>query len=284
VRRLVTPLLVALALAPAAGTAGPAPTLIAAGDVADCRSRGDEATARLVERTPGVVAVLGDSVYERGTAAEFARCYAPSWGRFRARTRPAVGNHEYGTGGAAAYFRYFGRRAGEPGRGWYAYSLGAWRVVVLNSNCARVGCRAGSPQERWLRAELAARPALCTLAYWHHPRFSSGEHGPQTAVAPLWRALAEHGAELVLSGHDHHYERFAPQAPDGRFDAAGIRQFVVGTGGRAHYRVRAPRPNSERRIGGSWGVLVLTLRESGYDWRYVRAAGGVADRGSGECG
>jgi hypothetical protein len=209
----------------AAALAAPGTNLVAAGDVASCRSRGDEATAALVARLPGTVAVLGDSVYEVGSDEEYRRCYAPSWGRFKGRTRPAVGNHEYGTPGAAGYFRYFGAAAGPSGRGYYAYRLGSWQVVVLNTNCAAAGgCGAGSPQERWLRAELARSRGRCVLAYGHHPRLSSGFHGPDTSIDRLWRALAAGGAELYLAGHDHHYERFAP--------VRGVRQFVVGTGGR----------------------------------------------------
>ena len=275
-------LAVAAALVPA-----PAPaTLVAAGDVASCDSDGDERTAALVARIPGTVAVLGDSVYQLGTPQEFAGCYAPSWGRFRGRTRPAVGNHEYGTPGAAGYFGYFGARAGHPDRGYYAYRLGGWRVIVLNSNCSRVGgCGASSPQLRWLRAELAANRTRCTLAYWHHARFSSGLHGNDLTMAPFWDALYAAGAELVLTGHDHHYERFAPLAPSGRVDRRrGVRQFVVGTGGRSHYPVVRRTPGSEIREWRTFGVLRLTLRPGSYDWRFVPVAGSTfTDAGSGRC-
>ena len=274
------------ALAAAAAFATPAPAmLIAAGDVASCDSDGDERTAALVERIRGTVAVLGDSVYERGTADEFARCYAPSWGRFRARTRPAVGNHEYGTPGAAGYFAYFGRAAGRPSRGFYAYRLGSWRVIVLNSNCSQVACTAGSAQLQWLRAELRAHPSACTLAYWHHPRFSSGPHGPDATMAPLWNALYAAGADVVLAGHDHHYERFAPLDAAGRVDRRrGIRAFVVGTGGRSHYPpVRRVR-GSEVRNWRTFGVLRLTLDPGRYRWRFEPVAGSrFTDSGSGRC-
>ena len=264
----------------------PTATLVAAGDVASCDSDGDERTAALVARIPGTVAVLGDSVYELGTAEEFARCYAPTWGRFRSRTRPAVGNHEYGTAGAAGYFGYFGRRAGHHARGWYAYRLGSWRVIVLNSNCLRVGgCGAGSGQLVWLRAELRAHPSACTLAYWHHPRFSSGLHGNDLTVAPLWSALSAAGADVVLTGHDHHYERFAPLAPSGRVDRAhGMREFVVGTGGRSRYPVVRRTPGSEARDWRTVGVLRLTLRPGSYAWRFVPVAGSrFTDAGVGRC-
>jgi acid phosphatase type 7 len=275
-----------LAIAAALAAAPPPATLVAAGDVASCDSDGDERTAAVVARIPGTVAVLGDSVYERGTPEEFASCYAPSWGGFRARTRPAVGNHEYGTPGAAGYFAYFGSRAGHPARGWYAYRLGEWRIVVLNSNCGRVGgCGPGSPQLMWLRAELRRHRAACTLAYWHHPRFSSGLRGPDRTVVPLWNALHAAGADVVLAGHDHHYERFAPLAPSGRVDRRrGIRQFVVGTGGRSHYPTVRRTPGSEVRDWQTFGVLRLTLRAGAYDWRFVPVEGGrFTDAGSGRC-
>ena len=261
--------------------------LVGAGDIAACDSTGDEATAALLDGIPGTVFTAGDNAYEHGTAAEFAACYAPSWGRHRERTRPAAGNHDYLMPGAAPYFAYFGAAAGEPGRGYYSYDIGDWHVVVLNSNCwAVAGCHAGSVQERWLRADLAAHPARCTLAYWHHPRFSSGPHGGDVAVAPLWQALYEAGAEIVINGHDHIYERFAPQDPSGAPDAArGIRQFVVGTGGRSLYSVRGtPAATSELRNSATFGVLKLTLHAEGYEWEFVPVAGGAfTDRGSGVC-
>jgi acid phosphatase type 7 len=278
--------LAALAAAAALASAPPPATLVAAGDVASCDSDGDERTAALVARIPGTVAVLGDSVYQLGTPQEFAACYAPSWGRFRGRTRPAVGNHEYGTPGAAGYFAYFGARAGHPERGYYAYRLGSWRVIVLNSNCSRVGgCGPGSPQLRWLRAELTAHRSRCTLAYWHHPRFSSGLHGNDLTVAPFWNALFAARADLVLAGHDHNYERFAPLAPSGRVDRSrGIRGFVVGTGGRSHYPVVRRTPGSEVRDWQTFGVLRLTLRPRSYEWRFVPVAGSsFTDAGSGRC-
>jgi RTX calcium-binding nonapeptide repeat (4 copies)/Calcineurin-like phosphoesterase len=269
-------------------TTGPAPDafLLAAGDIAECPG-GAEITARLLDDLPGTIAALGDTVYQRGTPAEYATCYEPTWGRHKARTRPAVGNHEYGTPGASGYFGYFGAAAGEPGKGWYSYELGAWHVIVLNSNCSEVGgCGPGSEQERWLRADLTAHPTRCTLAYWHHTRFSSGNaHGGSPIVAPFWRALRGHGAELVLSGHEHDYERFAPQDADGAADPGGIRQFVVGTGG-ADLREFAnqPAPNSEVRLAGSFGVLSLRLENGAYEWRFVAQPGSPArDTGRQAC-
>lgn len=257
----------------AASSAGGSATLLAAGDIASCSSSGDEATAALLARERGTIAVLGDAVYERGTAEEFRRCYAPSWGRFRRRTKAALGNHEYGTGTAAAAIAYFGL----PPSGWYAYRLGSWRLIALNSNCAAAGgCGRGSPQWRWLRRELAAHPARCVLAYWHHPRWSSGLHGSDTTMAELWRLLADAGADIVLAGHDHHYERFAP--------VDGIRSFVAGTGGRSHYPVLRRLPASRAVNWTTFGVLRLNLREDGYDWRFLAAEGrNYTDAGSGTC-
>jgi hypothetical protein len=265
------------------------PVLLAAGDIASCASPGDEATAALLDGLDGTIATLGDTVYDTGASREFATCYHPSWGRHKRRTRPAAGNHDYGTPGATGYFGYFGDAAGDPGQGYYSYDLGSWHIVVINSNCALVGgCGAGSPQEQWLRADLAAHPAACTLAYWHHPRFSSGEtHGNTDELEPIWRALYEHRADIVLSGHEHNYERFAPQDSTGRLDwERGIRQFVVGTGGRSHYNgfMTPILPNSEVRNGDTYGVLRLTLRPTGYDWQFIPETGKTfTDAGSGTC-
>jgi 3',5'-cyclic AMP phosphodiesterase CpdA len=262
-------------------------TLLAAGDIAGCGTDGDEQTAALLDRLPGTVLTLGDTVYDDGSAGEFARCYAPSWGRFRDRTYPAPGNHDYRTPGASGYYDFFGSRAGPRGKGWYSFDLGGWHLIALNSNCDKVGgCATGSEQERWLRADLAAHPARCTLAFWHHPRFSSGTtHGSRKAVGDLWTALHDAGADLVLSGHEHNYERFAPLDPQGRVDPArGIREFVVGTGGRSHYRFGSPLPGSEVRNDDTFGVLQLQLRPTGYSWRFIPTReGSFQDAGSGTC-
>ena len=264
-----------------AGVAPRAAVLLAAGDIAECPRQGDEATAALLDTLTGAVAVLGDNVYERGTAEEYARCYDPSWGRHKARTRPTPGNHEYATPNAAPYYAYFGAAAGRPTEGWYSYELGAWHIVVLNSELPRTP---DSPQIQWLRADLAAHPARCTLAYWHRPRFSSGPHGSNAAMQPFWDVLYQAGADVVLTGHDHVYERFGPQAPDGRADAArGIRSFVVGTGGRALYAFAAIAPNSEFRQNTTLGILRLELGESGYRWRFIPTRGTSPDEGSATC-
>ncbi|MBW3576739.1 MAG: metallophosphoesterase [Actinobacteria bacterium] len=260
--------------------------LVGAGDIASCESSGDEATAALLDEIDGTVATFGDNVYDRGTATEFARCYDPSWGRHRHRTRPAPGNHDYGTDSATAYFDYFGTAAGPRGAGYYSYDLGPhWHAIVLNSNCGAVGgCGPGSAQERWLRGDLAANADRHVVAYWHHARFSSGPHGDSDATAAFWTALYEHGAEIVLAGHDHLYERYAPLDPRGLLDTShGIRQFVVGTGGRSLYRLRQPRrAGSEAASDATYGVIVLTLRRDGYDWEYAPVAGGTfRDAGQG---
>lgn len=262
--------------------------MVGAGDIASCSSSGDEATALLLDGIAGTVFNLGDNAYDNGTATEFTNCYDPTWGRHKARTMPSPGNHEYGTTDAAGYFGYFGSAAGDPTKGYYSYDLGDWHVIVLNSNlsCALISCAAGSPQEQWLRADLAANTKACTLAYWHHPRFNSGaDHGNDLDVAPLWDALYQYNADVILNGHEHVYERFAPQNPSGVADAArGIRQFTVGTGGRSHYTFGTIQPNSEVRNSTTYGVLKLTLRTSGYDWQFIPVAGSsFTDSGSGAC-
>lgn len=258
--------------------------LLAAGDIATCAGKEDEATAmlldELIEADPQArIAALGDLAYEKGTASEFKECYGPTWGKFHARTRPTPGNHEYGTGNADAYFEEWGSAAGEKDKGWYSYDIGAWHAVVLNSNCkvASVGgCGPDSEQGRWLASDLAAHPTKCALAYWHHPRFSSGLHGSTEMVQPLWETAAAAGVDVVLNGHDHHYERFKL--------IDGMREFVVGTGGAPRYPLKEPVEGSEVRHTGTPGVLELTLQPDRYDWRF-RPVGetSFADAGSATC-
>jgi hypothetical protein len=254
------------------------------GTRAACRQR---YTADLLTAgTYAAVLVLGDIQYEIGELDDFRRSYAHSWGQVKDITYPVPGNHEYSTPRAAGYFAYFGARAGDPTRGYYSFDVGSWHLIALNSNCGAVGgCGRGSPQERWLRSDLAAHDTMCTLAYWHHPRFSSGLHGDDETYDAFWRALYAARADVVLAGHDHDYERFAPQSPSGKADEArGIREFVVGTGGRSRYPFRLPRPNSEVRNFGTFGVLALTLHASSYDWRFVPEEGKTfADSGRGDC-
>ena len=263
----------AFVLTASANTATRPATLIAVGDIASCSSDGDEQTAALVSTLRGPIAVLGDIAYDNGTADDFANCFNPSWGRFVPRIRASLGNHEYNTGTAVVAIGLFGL----PEQGWYSYALGAWHVIVLNSNCDNVGgCERGSPQWRWLQADLASHRNRCTLAYWHHPRFSSGEHGSDVAYAPFWDLLARAKADVVLQGHDHDYERFVP--------LKGIRSFVVGTGGKGHRGFTAPRPGSVVRNGDTFGVLTLTLRPAGYNWVFLPVKGGTfRDAGTARC-
>ena len=239
---------------------------------------------------------LGDTQYDNGTFAAIAASFGPSWGRLTSLLHPVVGNHEFGTPGAADYFTYFNAGqpigpAGETGRGWYSFDVGAWHLIGLNSQCGLPGerpegpeCAAGSPQEQWLRADLAAHPVACTLAFFHHPRFASGTTGLDDVVLPFWQALYDGGADLILNGHDHAYERFPPQDPAGTPDPArGIREFVAGTGGHSHQKSLFPEPNSEVRDARDFGVLRLTLHPTTYDWAFVTEGGVVADAGSGAC-
>ena len=275
-----------------------------AGDIAcdplDPRFQGGVGTAHhcrqmdtsrlLLDRSvfPRLDAVLtaGDNQYELGSLAAYGGSYDPSWGRLKTITRPAPGNHDYLTRDAAGYFAYFGVAAGPPGLGYYSFDLGAWHIVSLNSNCGAVGgCGQGSPEVRWLRRDLARSSFRCTLAYWHHPRFSSGDHGSDVSYRELWQALYDAKADVVVGGHDHDYERFAPQDPDGRLDlAGGIREFVVGTGGRSLRGFPRLVPNSQARDATTFGVLRLTLRARSYAWSFLpAAAGSFRDSGSAAC-
>jgi len=272
-------------------------TVYTVGDIARCAyadpkysgaaDTADTVAAGLAADRDAVVLTLGDHTYPHGTAQEFRDCYEPTWGRFKDRTWPTPGNHEYYTPQAAPYFAYFGARAGRAGRGWYSLQLGSWHVVSLDSNLAPLEHAA---QLDWLRADLAAHPARCTLAFWHHPLYSSGGHGSVPKMRDAWEILQRAGAELVLSGHDHDYERFAPQDAHGRLDRArGMRQFVVGTGGAYPTPFLLTVANSELRDASRTGVLRLRLRRGGYDWAFVESAKvttlGTAppDRGSEQC-
>jgi hypothetical protein len=254
--------------------------LAGAGDIGACGRAEPAATAALLDTIDAIVFTLGDNAYPRGSARDFAACYEPTWGRHRARTRPAPGNHEYETAGAAAYFDYYGANAGPHGLGYYSYTAGSWLVLSLNSNAP---ASPGSPQFEWLRSRLSAAPR-CTLAYWHHPLFSSGPTNDAGQMRDVWRLLTSAHAEIVLSGHDHLYERFAAQDADGRFQPVhGLRQFTVGTGGSRLYAVRTIAPNSELRAP-EHGVLKLTLKGDGYEWEFLPiAADGARDYGTGAC-
>jgi hypothetical protein len=264
------------------------PVLVGAGDIASCDDlAGAEATAKLIDKIPGTVFAAGDLAYPDGSTENFANCYGPTWGRFKDRTRPTPGNHEYHSGGTV-YSSYFGAAAGDPKKAYYSYDLGAWHIIVLNSECAEVGgCDAASPQGQWLQQDLKQHPTTCALAYFHKPLFSSGaKHGNDPEMKPFWQALYTGGADVVLNGHDHDYERFAPQDPQGHADAQhGIREFVVGTGGKNSHRTFATTvANSEIRQADTFGVLKLTLHASSYDWEFIPEAGkSFHDSGSGTC-
>ena len=274
----------------------PAPTapgsvvLVGAGDIASCSSTGDETTADMLDGIAGTVFTLGDNVYSSGTASEFTNCYGPSWGRpaIKGRTKPVPGNHDYVTAGAAGYFGYFGSAAGDPTKGYYAYDLGAWRIYVLNTNdgsCGVVACGAGSTQELWLKGDLAANPHQCVLAMWHHPRFSSGQHGNNTASSALWTDLYNAHAEIILNGHDHTYERFAAQNPSGGLDTTnGIVEMVVGSGGKDHYSFVTVKANSVMRDNSANGLMKLTLSSNGWTFQFLPEPGkSFTDSGSGTC-
>lgn len=266
-------------------TDGVGVTVYAVGDIADCGNDNDTAAAALLTGTSGDILTLGDTVYDWGTAEDFTNCFVPSWGPLKSRIRPAVGNHEYNTKGAAPYFAYFGAAAGDPTRGYYSFEIGIWHIIVLNSNCWAVdGCGIDSPQYTWLAADLAAHPTGCALATYHHPAFSSGLHEDQTSVLPLWQALADGGVDLVLNGHDHDYERFAQMDRLGRADPAGMREIVVGTGGKSLYPTAVPHSTSEVRNNSTYGVLQLTLKDHAYDWVFLPVAGAsFSDHGTGDC-
>ena len=267
----------------------PDPVLVGAGDIAACGATSkDEATASIIEGLPNAtVFTLGDNTYPDGAPAEFNNCYDPSWGSFKSRTMPIPGGHEYHTPGAAGYFGYFGAAAGDPTKGWYSYDRGSWHIIALNTRCAEIpGGSCYDEQEQWLRADLAAHPNDCTLAYMHVSRFSSGNvHGSTTNVQPLWEALYEYGADAILSAHEHIYERFAPQTPDGVLDTVyGIPQFVVGTGGYVRYEVQTPLPNSVALFDDSHGVLKLVLGQGSFNWEFLSIPGDPGtDTGSANC-
>lgn len=267
-------------------------TLVGAGDIAGCKDLdGARATAKLIEEIPGTVFAAGDLAYESGSPDEFQNCYGTTWGEFKSRTKPALGNHEYVNPTAHGYFEYWGAQAGPVGKGYYSYDLGSWHIVALNTNCySKIlgGCAVGSPEEIWLRKDLAEHPDACVLAYGHHALFSSGvfkSHAIHPELKPLWEDLYAAHAALVLAGHEHSYERFAPQDPDGHANPAnGIREIVVGTGGRSHDPLGFATPNSEVRNTDTFGDIKLTLTPGHYTWQFIPEEGKkFTDSGSGEC-
>jgi hypothetical protein len=296
---------------PTASPLGHDPIVMAAGDIA-CGAKSTGASCAqgatsdlLVAGHPDAVLPLGDNQYECGQLSDFQARYDPSWGRIKSITRPVAGNHEYTTSqnttnncynlpsGAPGYYTYFGSRASpldsgctKSCKGWYSYDLGAWHLIALNSNCTRgVGCTMSDPQLQWLQADLAAHGNRCTLAYWHHPRFTSGQQGDTVLMGAAYTMLYNAGVDVVLNGHDHIYERFAPLAPNGSTDnAKGIREFIVGTGGRNHQSILSTHPGSQVRNSTTFGVLRLTLHTNSFDWKFIPVAGSTfTDSGSQAC-
>lgn len=263
--------------------------LIGAGDIAECANQNDKITAGLLEQFPGTtIFTAGDNSDDLDPANAYKNCFDPTWGRFKDRIHPAVGNHDYDDDdSSAAYFKYFGAAAGVPGKGWYSYDLGSWHIVVLNSECEDVGgCQAGSPQEQWLKADLAAHPTRCSIAIWHRPRFSAAYAEGLPFVEDFWKDLYNAGAELIINGHYHYYERYAPMDPEGKLDnAKGIREIISGTGG-AHLETRARTCNGNCQVFDqtTHGLLKLTLHPDSYDWQFIPEPGKtLADSGSTEC-
>lgn len=256
---------------------GSDPVLIGAGDISECDNNNDELTAQILDATPGTVFTTGDTAYESGTIDEFNNCYDPTWGRHKDRTKPVPGNHEYKTNNASGYYEYFNNIPE-----YYAYDLGAWRIYALNSE---IDVSESSSQVAWLKEDLAAHPAQCVLAYWHQPRWSSGSHhGSDNDYQTIWQIFYEAGAELVLNGHEHNYERFAEMNAEGAVSSPGLREIVVGTGGRDLYDFSSPLPASEVRNGTAYGVLKVTLHADGYDWEFIPIPGSTfTDSGSTSC-
>jgi hypothetical protein len=258
----------------------PSTVVLAAGDVGVCGSRAAVETGAMLDTLEGTVLAVGDLAYRHGTTEEYATCYDPVWGRHKARTRPSPGNHEYESSGAQPYFDYFGAQAGIGGHGYYSFRSGDWFILSLNSNLPIGGATA---QGQWIRSELTTNTSRCTLAYFHHPLYSSGPNGDNARLAALWQMLYEHGVDVILSAHEHLYERYAPMSPDGqRNDTRGIRQFIVGTGGAGLYTVTRPHPQSEVQLVAH-GILKLTLMAQGYGWEFLQVGGAKADVGSDVC-
>jgi hypothetical protein len=261
--------------------AAPSGVLVGAGDIGWCGSAGMALTARLLDNIPGTVFTAGDNTYMSGTAQEFQECYDPHWGRHKGRTRPVAGNHDYGSPGAGPYYSYFGANAGPSGQGYYSYTVGPWRILALNSE---IDLGHGSAQMSWLRNQLETHQGRCTAAIWHRPLFTSGPNGGNPDMRDVWQTLYDADVDLVINGHEHMYERFARQSPDGRPDPArGIRQFTVGTGGVPLSQAATVQANSEVRAS-TWGVIVFTFTDYGYAWEFKPADGfSFTDSGVGEC-
>jgi hypothetical protein len=264
----------------------PIPILVGAGDLVYCgdQYRNDDATAALVDRFPEAdVFTAGDNSQDSGGWDQYVNCFETSWGRFKNRLHPSPGNHDYYTDSGQAYFSYFGESAGDQGEGYYSYNLGEWHIVSLNSNCPDGDCGRESAQVKWLNSDLAASGARCTLIYWHHPRWSSGLHGSSDVVAEFWNAAVAYGAEVVVNGHDHQYERFAPMDQEGNWNPEGVREFIVGTGGADLREFGIIVANSEVQNNLTHGIIKFTLNSGSYEWEFLPTSGDFRDAGSGEC-
>ena len=266
------------------------PVLVGAGDIVQCDQvefQQAQATASLIDSIPGTVFAVGDLVYPDPSGDYFAKCWAPTWGRFRDRMIPTAGNHEYNMPGAPEYYSYFGPAAADPLKGYYSFNLGTWHVVVLNAECSKVGgCTPTSPEGTWLQSDLAANPTMCTLALWHEPLYASDTGAVTTSVQPFWQMLYSAGADLVVNGHAHNYERFAPQDPNGNLDLTnGIREIIAGAGGKfTGCSTTTPTTNSQKLICDTNGVLKLTLHATSYDWQFIPIPGKTAtDSGTMSC-
>lgn len=267
-------------------------TIVALGDIACAPGEPTTATtcrqqqvADLTKRLdPDQLWLAGDLQYSIGAGEAFKGSYDKAFGAFRGISRPVPGNHEYYTPGAAGYYGYFGRRAGNPKRGYYSFDVGAWHVVALNSNCEIVPCGYGSRQLRWLASDLRRNPNRCVAAIWHHPLYSSGEHGANPEVRPIWRTLTKARAELAITGHDHHFEAFQPQDENGVLrPRTGLREFVIGTGGRSLYPTPGTTVNSQTIVQGSFGALSLRLKPRGWSWSFIAEDGSTLASGAGRC-
>jgi hypothetical protein len=266
---------------PTAPPTGRTGRLLAVADIGECGSPGVAQTARLIQGLEGELVMAGDLAYMSGSMQDFLRCFDPSYGQFRNRWRPVPGNHEYGTPGAAGYFQYFGPAASHGGRSYYSFMSGDWLVLMLDSS-SHGGIGIGSAQFEFVRSQLRANPTRCAMAVWHHPLFTSGPNGPNVFMRDIWGLLYEHGADVVVAGHDHLYERYGKQDVDGRSDARGLRQFIVGTGGARLYDFMRMAANSQTRHAVH-GVLQLTLNSADYQWRFIDGAGNVRDAGGDSC-
>lgn len=265
---------------PGAGPIAQTTVLVAAGDIGLCGSIGAARTGEMLDTLQGTILAVGDLAYPHGAAEDFMSCYDPVWGRHKSRTKPAPGNHEYETAGAQPYFDYFGAAAGPAGLGYYSFKAGDWLVLSLNSNLPIGNTTA---QAQWIRTELSNNTARCTLAYFHHPLYSSGPNGDNARLAGLWQLLYDNGVDVIVSAHEHLYERYGPMSPDGlRNETKGIRQFIVGTGGAGLYSVQRLHPLSEVQLV-THGLLKLTLSAQGYQWEFMQADGTRGDFGADVC-